>query len=422
MEIKFDRKVKEDTNIKGRVSEFLDKLVTLEKEINIPVIIFQDGKSGSYYIKCSISTSVVSDILDLEAKLEPNQESFKANRDLLLDHNTYIKMAKDAQNGREFNDIIVEYNLEYKPGKPLKVWGGQHRSKAIQESQGKANRYHGFKVFFGLTKKERTEIALISNTNIAVSNDTFDRIQEETFYGDGLRKWCQNIGFLNKNENFPSQRSKSEKITVKLARSFIVNFYLGKEKGKTLRATELDGNIYEPYISETGITLDSKYQEIWEKMGSSIWRKKDLVETGKTFYKLHNAQYKGVKENPRKIRNRKAFRNKALIESVITSWSYVAGLLQDYKARLKRHYLVPKTSGKIPDPLNAEEMSRFHHDQDPPTYRGLGARSSLKDRQRMAQVFLAKTIDDNNVLDRKLLNKAVSQVIGIQALKKGYTE
>jgi hypothetical protein len=420
MEIKFDKSAKENADIKKQVSQFLNKANTLEKDFDMPVIIFQDGKSDSYYIKCAISTSVVSNLLDLEAKLEASQESFKANRELLLKHNTYLKMEQDAKNGREFNDIIVEYNLSYNSKKPLKVWGGQHRSRAIIESRSQANRFHGFKVFFGLNKKQRTEVALISNTNIAVSNDTFDRIQEETFYGDGLRKWCQTVGFFKKDEDFPSQRSKSETITVKLARSFIVNFYLGKEKGQTLTTSELDKNIFEPYITETGITLDPKYQDILEKKGNAIWKEKDLLDAGKNFYKLHVAQYKAVKENP-KVPNRKAFRNKALIESVIASWSYVAGLLESNKTRSKRHYVVPKTSSKIPDPLNAGEMSHFHHDQDAPTYRGLGARSSLKDRQRMAQVFLAKTIDDNNILDKKLLNKAVSQVIAIQAFKKGYT-
>lgn len=419
MDIKFDKNAKENEVVTERVSEFLKQIKPLESDLNIPVVIFQDGKNASYYIKCSISTSNVCPFLDLNAKLEIGQESFRANRELLLEHNTFLKMVSDAKEGREFNDIIAEYNLQYNKEKPLKVWGGQHRSKAIQESLGQCERYHGFKVYFELTKKQRTEVALISNTNIDVSNDTFDRIQEETYYGDGLRKWCQEIGFLAKNEDFPSQRSKSEKITVKLARSFIVNYYLGLEKGKSLQVDELDRNIYNPYIPETGITLDSEYQAVLEK-NENIWEEKDLIEAGKNFYKLHQAQHKAV-SNSEKIKNRKAFRNKALIESVITSWAYIAGLLQSHKSRLKRHYIVPKTSGRIPDPLNAEEMSRFHHDQDLPTYRGLGARSSLKDRQRMAQVFLAKTFDDNNVLDKKILNRAVSQVVGLTAMSKGYS-
>jgi hypothetical protein len=391
----------------------------LENVLDLPVIIFQDGKNKSYYIKCSIPTSNIYAVLDLDAKLEAGQDSFRANRELLLNHNTFLKMADDAKDGREFNDIIVEYNLAYNKQKPLKVWGGQHRSLAIKESHPECDRHHGFKVYFCLTKKQRTEVALISNTNIDVSNDTFDRIQEETYYGDGLRKWCQQVGLLNKDENFPSQRSKSEKITVKLARSFIVNYYLGLEKGKLLKGNELDKNTYEPYIPETGINLDSQYRKILER-SKDIWKNKSLIIAGKKFCKLHHVQNKSVIKSE-KVRNRKAFRNKALIESVISSWAYVAGLLQSHKERLKCHYIVPKTNNRIPDPLNAETMSHFHHDQDPPTYRGLGARSSLKDRQRMAQVFLAKTFNNNNLLDKKLLTKAVSQVVGLSAMSKGYS-
>jgi len=106
---------------------------------------------------------------------------------------------------------------------------------------------------------------------------------------------------------------------------------------------------------------------------------------------------------------------------VITAWSYVAGLLQGDAQRLKVHLRVPNPAKGAPDPLNAVEMSRFKHDEDPQTYRGLGTRSALKDRQRMAQVFLARSKDAGATLDKKLLNKAVSQVVGVKALQKGYT-
>ena len=81
---------------------------------------------------------------------------------------------------------------------------------------------------------------------------------------------------------------------------------------------------------------------------------------------------------------------------------------------------MPKTNSKILDPLNAVEMSQFKHEQDPPTYRGLGTRSAIKDRQRIAQLFLAKSCNKNVVLDKQLMNKAVSQTVGLLALLKGY--
>ncbi len=116
----------------------------------------------------------------------------------------------------------------------------------------------------------------------------------------------------------------------------------------------------------------------------------------------------------------KGYKNKAFVESVLCGWSYVAGLLQAHANRLENHYRIPKTSNKIPDPLNAEEMSKYKHDKDEATYRGLGTRSALRDRQRLAQLFLYKSLEENVLIDQKFMNKAVSQVIGLLSLSQGY--
>ncbi len=231
--ILFDDKAKISSQTKNSVSAFLDQVATLETKHNMLVIIFQDGASDAYYIKCSLLASDAARLCDLNAKLDvTSPESYRANRQLFLKHLTYQRMESDAAKGREFNDIIVEYNTEYDPGTPLKVWGGQHRIRAITGAYTKSNRYHGFRIYFDLDKDQRTEVALISNTNIAVSNDTFDRMIEETMFGDVLRKWCQKVGFLGDGEDFPDVGSRSEKITVKKARSFVINFYLGQERTK----------------------------------------------------------------------------------------------------------------------------------------------------------------------------------------------
>lgn len=370
-----------------------------------------------------------SSLFDFNAKLETG-DSFRANRQLLTGHNTFKKMLIDASNGREFNDVIVEFNKSYNPEKPLKIWGGQHRSKALSEANTHPDRYHGFRIYFGLSTEQRTEIALISNTNISVSNDTFDRMLEETMFGDTLRKWCQLIGLLETNEDFPDVGSKSEKITVKLARSFIVNFYLGKDVIENIGSSKIDKIVHEPYLAETGTDryltektslIDSKYQQTMDKHINDLLKDKNLIDAGKAFAILHKAQQNAVKSSKGRTKNRKSFRNKALIESILSGWSYVAGILQNNSSRLQNHYKVPKTSSKIFDPLNAEEMSKFKHDQDKPTYRGLGTRSSLKDRQRIAHLFLARSLDPNASIDKTLMRKAVSQAIALTALKDGYT-
>jgi hypothetical protein len=419
MKLFFDQHVSENSNVKNIVQEFLTKISTLETSRDMPIFIFQDGVSGSYYIKCSLLASDAARLSDLDARLDVSSPvSYKANRNLLLQHNTYIKMETDALKGREFNDIIVEYTTVYNPDKPLKVWGGQHRISVISKASATINRYHGFRIYFNLTKDQRTEVALISNTNISVSNDTFDRMVEETLFGDILRKWCQTVGFLSPNEDFPDAGSRSEKITVKRARSFVVNFYKGLEQGAASETEELDRKVYEPYLTITGVSIDPEYQKVMN--ARNIIKDEALLKAGQRFLALHSAQIKAVTKEGSKIKNRKAYRNKAFVESVLCGWSHVAGLLQNHPKRLDNHYHIPRVTGKVPDPLNAEEMSQFKHDSDPPTYRGLGTRSSLKDRQRIAQLFLAKSREQNVVLDKAFMMKAVNQLAGLLYGAKGY--
>jgi len=423
MKVVFDDNATAEASIQGQVKDFLKDVETLENTKGFPIIIYEDRKSNAYYIRCCIQAEVACPLLDTSARLDPTQaESFRANRELLLEHNTYKRMVSDAKEGREFSDIIVEYSREYSPEKPLKIWGGQHRAKAIQCSydESEVSRYHGFRIFFNLSKKQRTEIALISNTNIAVSNDLFDRLQEETLVGLKLRTWCYEIGLLKKGDDFPDRGSGSEKITVKLARTFIVNFYKGKKKGGDVSDKGLDQHVYEPYLCESGANLDAEYEKIINVYGKSIWSDKPLKEAGKAFTLLHKAQYDAVK-NSKTISNRKPFRNKAMTESVLSAWAFVAGLLQTNSERFQNHFSLPPRSKAIPDPLNASDMSTFRHDSDDPTYRGLGTRSAIKDRQRMAQLFLARSLENAKAIDKKLMEGAVSQVVGLKALQKGYT-
>jgi len=425
MNITFNENAVPDSEIETSVKQFLDRVPTLEAGLDMPIVVFQDGASGSYYIKCSIAARDAAELCDLDAKLDyKSEESFRANRELLLKHVTYLKMVEDTAAGREFNDIIVEYNLEYALETPLKVWGGQHRISAIGKAGVESNRFHGFRVYFGLTKQQRTEVALISNTNIAVSNDTFDRMIEETIFGDKLRRWCRETTLLKEEEDFPDTGSRAETITVKRARSFVVNFYVGKGRGGQLNSAELDHNVYEPHLVQTGVTVDPLYRDIMHE--HDILKDEALLEAGRRFAALHRAQQRAViaeaKEERPKVRNLKGFRNKALVESVMCGWSYVAGLLQSHPERLENHYRIPRTTGAVPDPLNAEDMSEFKHDSDPPTYRGLGTRSSLKDRQRIAQLFLAKSGEENIVIDKRFMDSAISQVVGLLALSKGYAK
>lgn len=260
----------------------------------------------------------------------------------------------------------------------------------------------------------------VSNTNMNVSFDTFDRIIEETRYGNKLRDWARNIKLLGPSDDFPDSRGAAgEKISVKRARCFIVNFYEAQESFGNLTAEQLDRTIYEPYMAKSGV-VDPKYDAVMQ--AHDVATDSALLEAGQAFAALHHAQLDAAKQNP-DLSVKAVFRNKALIESVLCGWSFIAGLLQSHPDRLKNHYQVPQTDGKkdITDPLNALEMSRYkHRDLDPVTYRGLGTRTDLKDRQRLAQLFLAKSLKPDVVLNRGLMDQAVSQVVALTALAKGY--
>ena len=159
MEIIFDHNANENNKIEKSIDKFLSKVPTLEKKLKIPIVIFQDGVNNSYYIKCSIFTSVVWNLFDFDARLTiDSAESFRANRELLLNNKTYLKMKEDAMDGREFNDIIVEFNSSYNHAKPLKIWGGQHRAHAILEAKNDKDRYHGFRIFFDLEKNKEQNL------------------------------------------------------------------------------------------------------------------------------------------------------------------------------------------------------------------------------------------------------------------------
>ncbi|OGO23205.1 MAG: hypothetical protein A2Z28_07765 [Chloroflexi bacterium RBG_16_51_9] len=421
MEIKFDDKATNNKEIEALVKKFLNEVDTAEKKRDVPVVVYQDGVKKSYYIRCAISGATMSKTVSLDARLDPdNDETFRDNREVQTTNNTFLRMKLDAENAREFNDIIAEYITSYGTEKPLKIWGGQHRSKAVMDAfhDKKVSRYHGFRVYFGLAKEQRNELALISNTSIAASNDLFDRQLEETYMGPHLRKWCVAVGLLKKGEDFPDTGSRAERITTQSARSFLVSYFKGKETGAQLKDDQLDRNIYEPYLCRTGIFLDEEYTKLTDTMGENLWTDKGAITAGKAFARLHKAQYDSIKKSQNNFR---VYRLKALVPSVLSAWAFVAGLLQTHSARLEVHLTVPEPPKGAPDPLNAEEMYKFRYYQDIETSRGLGTKAVAKDRSRMAQVFLARTIDPSATLDKKLLNQAINQVTALRFFSRGYT-
>ena len=91
----FDSKAKNNEKVKDAVQVFLGATPTLETEENMPIVIFQDGASKAYYIKCSLLAEHAQSLCDLDAKLDIGKpESYRANRELLLKNRTYRDFSK----------------------------------------------------------------------------------------------------------------------------------------------------------------------------------------------------------------------------------------------------------------------------------------------------------------------------------------
>lgn len=102
------------------------------------------------------------------------------------------------------------------------------------------------------------------------------------------------MGLLSDNEDFPSQGTRGERITTKLARSFLVNFFKGRVRGDEIGSYALDKNVYEPHLCESGANLDEDYAKLINDDGDELWANKELLEAGKSFAVLHQAQYQAV--------------------------------------------------------------------------------------------------------------------------------
>jgi len=364
-------------NIDAMLASFNDSFNPLEKNHEYIII---DKRTKAIYFECHIKASSLINLSTIDVPLDPDtQAEYRANRDVVEDHNAFIIMKQDALKGRSFSNIVGEYNTRYESAHPFKIIGGQHRFIAIKEAfENGIDEYHGVKVYFHLDTTQRLDVQLISNTNIAVAGDLLDRMYE-TVRGPELRKWCQDTGLLESGNDFSDRKQRGSRITVRGARSFILSFYEGKKHS----SEDFNKIKPEPIIAKTGVV-----DEQWDKLRTEetdIWSNKELLEAGKQYSKLNDAQYKAITSK----KGAAEYSEKALNYAIISSWAYVAGLLQNNKARIKRHYSLAEKTGS--DPLNSFALSKAHHKTDPGNYRGLGTRTDAKERGRLVELFYAQT-------------------------------
>ncbi len=371
-------KGKKNDDVASIIGDFKQQCAPLESDDGLPTL--TDNRTGARYCECHLKGSTLDKLATTDVPLDPtNQAQYRANREVLTDDPAFKKMQEDANKGRSFSNIVAEYTKEFDTSHPLKIVGGQHRTRAIRDAlTHKIDEYHGVKVYFGLDMEQRLDVQLISNTNIAISRDLFDRLQE-TFVGPQLRDWCHKVGLLLPGKDFAAKYGRSGPISVRMAKTFITNYV----KGSEIDPKHFSTTNTTPVTCPSG-EHDPEWEEL-KKNNAKLWSDSGLMEAATEFSKLVSAQRNAFKNKPKGKKIKPDYPEKAWSPAIYSAWAYVAGLLKDNKSRLKNHYGLRNATGK--DPLNAAALTAGRHKSDPANYRGLGYRTDPRERGRFVELF-----------------------------------
>ena len=358
-----------------------------------------DNRTGAWYCECHLRAKKLIGLGTVDVPLDPDdQAEYRANRDIVEDAQAFEAMKEDAKRNRSFSNIVTEYTRDFDADHPLKVIGGQHRFEAIRLAlQNGVDEVHGVKVYLGLDMEQRLDVQLISNTNIATSGDLYDRMHE-TVMGPDLRRWCQSVGLLQANQDFAGRRERGGRITVQLARTFISNFYLGQ----CIEMRKFDLTDTTPVLCQSG-RIDPEWEDLREKKQPDLWNNSALRRAGEEFSRLIIAQRDAFDRGKGTPAD---YPHKATNPAVLASWAYTAGMLQQNKPRLDRHYALASTAGQ--NPLNAAALAKGKHKTDPDNYRGLGYRTDAKERGRFVELFALQG-ESGKGITKPLVDAAIAQ-------------
>lgn len=377
MELVFE--TDDDTSeLEAIVAQFVALLDPVEQD---SLLLFKDACTDAIYTECHIPADTMLAHSTDDVALDPDASSdYRANRQLVDDHAAFKQMESDALKGRSFSNFVCEFIPSEQ--KSLKIIGGQHRYNAVKGAvEAGVNVIHGMKVYFGLSKDQRLDVQVISNTNITVSKDLLDRMYE-TIAGSELREWCQRAGLLAKGEDFADKRKRGSPISVSAARNFIVNFYSGVEASKN----NFSDTNTTPITTKSGVQNPPDWDAV-KKANPGLWHDNQLLAAAKEYAALRQAQENAFvdKKTGKPVAGSADFKDKANNMAIVAAWAYTAGLLQTNPTRLQKHFDL-KTLVKN-DPLRASILAKARHGTDPDNYRGLGYRTDPQERGRMVELF-----------------------------------
>ena len=365
---------------------------------------FVDFCTNARYCECHLHAKTIIALGTTDVPLDPEEQpDYRANRDIVEDHVAFEQMKEDAKAHRTFSNIVAEFTTAFDRDHPLKIIGGQHRFNAIAEAlEAGVDELHGLKVYFAMSAEQRLDVQLISNTNIAASTDLFDRMHE-TLAGPALRDWCHTCGLLDSGADFADKRKRGQAITVRAARTFIMNYF----RGKAIDVGKFETTETTPVVCKTGAP-----DPAWDELRASqpeLWKDKKLVEAGKEFSRLVEAQRNAFSG---KGEANVDYAEKASNVAVMAAWAYSAGILHSNDTRRKRHYALADVTGK--NPLNAAALAKGRHKTDPDNYRGLGYRTDPKERGRFVELFYLQA-EKGQGINTALIDLAIKKYHAKQA-------
>lgn len=388
------------------IEDFIDVCKPVE---SLPILVMRDLRTGAIFVEVHLLAKHLGQSATVDVPLDPDESpDYRANREVVEDHVAFAQMKDDAKNRRAFSNLVCEFTKSFDEEHPLKIIGGQHRFTAIQEALKEGvNEHHGVKLYFALDNDQRLDVQLISNTNIAVSTDLFDRMTE-TLAGPQLREWCQKVGLLKKNEDFADRRARGNPLTVRAARTFIVNYY----RGSAVDARKFDLTETTPVLLKSGVQVDE-----WTELKAQqpkLWEDANLQLAGKEFAQLIEAQRSWFAAADGKRKPGAAdWPEKAMNYAVLSAWAYVAGVLSKNKARQKRHFELRAPGSK--DPLQAAALAKGRHKADPENYRGLGYRTDAKERGRLVELFY-KQAEKGDKITPTMVDLAIKKAVAKEAV------
>jgi hypothetical protein len=387
------------------VEEFVETFQPLEKGA---LFLLRDAKTGALYCECHIRASRLIPLATVDVPLDPDdQADYRANREIVDNHIAFERMKSDATQGRSFSNLVAEYTMLYDAEHPLKIIGGQHRYNAIQGALDEGiDEYHGLKVYFGLDTDQRLDVQLISNTNIAVSSDLLDRMYE-TVKGPELRNWCQEVDLLLEGQDFADRKKRGLPITVQAARTFILNYYRGRE----VNSKDFDRVQTTPIVAKTG-GPDQDWDDFRTQHPDFV-ENEELKRAGREYAALLQTQRSYFLNRNSAERRSVDSAEKGLNIAILSAWAYVAGVLEKNEIRLKRHFALRDIKGK--DPLNSDALAKGRHKTDPENYRGLGYRTDAKERGRFVELFFLQA-DKGEGINKKLVDLAIAKYHAKQAM------